>query len=279
MSLVDRLRVLTYNVLSSEHADGARRQELVRRGLADLAPDVVALQEVTCDERWDQARDLLGEGWTILRHPAQPPDPVGACLATRWPVGTSHGLDLHVTPDAVRLPWAATVAVEVILPDPFGQVLIVHHKPNWQLTAEAVREQQALASARWIEELTADRPGLPVVVLGDFDAPPDAASIRFWTGRQSLGGISVRYEDAWDVRHPGEEGHTFTPRNPLVVAGEMKLERGRRIDYVLIRSGVHGPLLDAADCRLIFNEPVDGVWPSDHFGVLADLIRPIAELG
>jgi hypothetical protein len=25
------------------------------------------------------------------------------------------------------------------------------------------------------------------------------------------------------------------------------------------------------DARLAFHEPVDGVWPSDHFGVVADL--------
>jgi endonuclease/exonuclease/phosphatase family metal-dependent hydrolase len=271
---VERLRVLTYNVLSFEHADGGRRQEIVRRGLADLAPDVVALQEVTRDDNRDQARELLGDGWTILPHPAEPPDPVGACLAVRWPVGPAYALDLHLTPEATGLPWAAAIAVQVRLPDPFGRVLFVHHKPNWQLTAEAVRERQAVATARWVEQLVSDGPDQPVVVVGDFDAGPDAASMRFWTGRQSLDGMSVRYEDAWDMCHPDEPGHTFSPRNPLVVAGEMTLERGRRIDHVLLRCGVHGPALDVADCRLVFDEPVDGVWPSDHFGVLADLVRP-----
>lgn len=271
---MDRLRLLTYNVLSFDHADGSRRQEVVRRGLVDLAPDVVALQEVTHSRDRDQARELLGPGWTIVEHPAQPPDPVGACLATRWPVGRRVALGLQAFPGAEGLPWAAAVAVEVVLPEPLGTVLVVHHKPNWQLTAEVVREQQALTAARWIEDMVADRPELPVVVLGDFDAGPDAASMRFWTGRQSLGGTSVRYEDAWEVRHPDEAGHTFSPRNPLVLAGEMKLERGRRIDHILVRAGVHGPPLDVADCRLAFDEPVDGVWPSDHFGLVADLVRP-----
>jgi endonuclease/exonuclease/phosphatase family metal-dependent hydrolase len=54
----------------------------------------------------------------------------------------------------------------------------------------------------------------------------------------------------------------------------MPLERGRRTDHILTRSGPHGPLLDVADCRLVFDQPVDGVWASDHFGVLADLRRP-----
>ncbi len=173
---MDRLRLLTYNILSFDRADGRSRQEVVERGLAGLDLDVIALQEVTRDGERDQARELLGPEWTIFSHPSQPPDPVGACLATRWPTGEPRTLDLHVSPEVEGLPWAAALAVEVALPAPIGTVLIVHHKPNWQLTAEAIRERQALATARWIEELIIDRPDLPVVVLGDFDAAPDAAS-------------------------------------------------------------------------------------------------------
>lgn len=271
---VDSVLMLTYNVLSRDHASGRRRQEIIREGLLQLQPDVVALQEVTRAADVDQARELLGDDVTILDHPAEPADPVGACLATRWPVAAVNNLDLHLGPDAFELPWAAAVAAEVELPPPIGPVLVIHHKPNWQLTAEALRERQAVATAQWIEGLVAERPGLPVVVLGDFDAAPDAASLRFWTGRQSLNGISVRYEDAWQAHHPGRPGLTFDPRNPLVRAGEMKLERGRRIDYILIRSGAHGPALDVANCRIVFDQPVDGIWPSDHYGLLAELQRP-----
>lgn len=66
----------------------------------------------------------------------------------------------------------------------------------------------------------------------------------------------------------------FTPGNPLVRTGRMPVERGRRIGDILIRSGPHGPRLDVAGCRLIFTEPVGGVWAGDHSGVLADLRPP-----
>jgi endonuclease/exonuclease/phosphatase family metal-dependent hydrolase len=266
------MRVLTYNLLSYDQADGARRTEVVQAELARLRPDVVALQEVTRTDDHDQARDLLGPGYAIVDHPGRSEDGIGACLASRWPVEAVHVLDLHVVPDADGLPWAAAVAAE--LDGPPGRVLVVHHKPNWQLDREHVREAQAVRTAAFVRELTVDRPDLPVVLLGDFDAGPAAASIRFLTGRQSLAGMGVRYEDAWEVAHPGEPGHTFSPRDPLVTAGEMALERGRRIDHVMVRSGPHGALLDVADCRLVLDEPVGGVWASDHFGVLADLVRP-----
>jgi hypothetical protein len=57
-----------------------------------------------------------------------------------------------------------------------------------------------------------------VVLAGDLDATPDAASVRFWRGRQSLGSMSVCYRDAWGSTHPDEPGHTFTAENPLVTA-------------------------------------------------------------
>jgi endonuclease/exonuclease/phosphatase family metal-dependent hydrolase len=73
--------------------------------------------------------------------------------------------------------------------------------------------------------------------------------------------------------HPGESGHTFTARNPLVTAenDDWALELGRRIDYVMVRCVEHGPTLDISSCKRIFDKPVEGMWASDHFGVLADL--------
>jgi endonuclease/exonuclease/phosphatase family metal-dependent hydrolase len=97
-----------------------------------------------------------------------------------------------------------------------------------------------------------------VVLLGDFDDTPDSSSVRFWTGRQSLDGFSVAYRDAWEAVHPGDPGQTFTPANPLVRAGEMSLELGRRIDYIMIRCSVHGPSLHVSDCQQVFDQPVDG---------------------
>ena len=265
------VRVVTLNVLAREYADGASRERLVQRRLAELEPDVVALQEVTRTADLDQAVALLGQDMTVIDSPEPSPDGVGACVATRWPVEGVHLLDLHLVPETDGLPWASAVAVEVAAP--FGPLLVVHHKPNWQLDREWVRERQAVATARFVHELIEQRPA-PVIVLGDFDAGPDAASMRFWTGRQSLDGWGVRYEDAWEVHHPDEPGHTFSPANPLVRDGDMPLERGRRIDHILVRSGTHGPLLDVADCALLLDEPVDGIWASDHFGLVADLAVP-----
>jgi endonuclease/exonuclease/phosphatase family metal-dependent hydrolase len=268
----DTVRVLTLNLLSPEHADWGRRREVLRDGLRHLRPDVVALQETVWGDGYDQATDLLGPDYRIARHSARSADRVGAVLASRWPFGAVREVDLHVTP-RVDLPWAAAIVAEVMLPAPFGPSVFVHHKPTYQVGHARERELQTVACARFVEEFVADR-DLHVVLLGDFDDTPDSSSVRFWTGRQSLDGHSVAYRDAWDAVHPGDTGHTFTPVNPLVSAGEMSLELGRRIDYVMVRCGIHGPSLHITDCRRVFDEPVNGTWASDHFGVLARLRPP-----
>jgi hypothetical protein len=60
--------------------------------------------------------------------------------------------------------------------------------------------------------------------------------------------------------HADLPGHTFAADNPLTRAGEVALELGRRIDYVLVRCGMHGPSLDILDCRLLLDAAVNGVW-------------------
>jgi endonuclease/exonuclease/phosphatase family metal-dependent hydrolase len=166
-------------------------------------------------------------------------------------------VDLNVTPRTADFPCTTLVA-EVLSPDPVGPLLIVNHLPSWQLGFEHERELQAVAAARIIEEVVGRR-SMHVVLAGDFDATPDAASVRFWSGRQSLSGMSVCYRDAWESTHPGDPGHTFTPRNPLVSDLEWLLELGRRIDYIMVRCGDHGPTLDVSACARIFDAPVDGV--------------------
>ena len=101
----------------------------------------------------------------------------------------------------------------------------------------------------------------------DLDAEPDAASLRFLTGRQSLDGLSVCYRNTWDAVHPAAPGGTFVASNP-VAPDHWPFER---IDHILIRCGEHGgPTLRIEGCELAFAEPVDGVWASNHLGLVAD---------
>jgi endonuclease/exonuclease/phosphatase family metal-dependent hydrolase len=273
----DAVRVATLNLWGRRGAWEERRRVLAE-GFRALDPDLVAFQEAVVTDDYDQVADILGPNYHLAHQTDREAgrggdveDGQGISIASRWPLGEVWEPDLNVTPRTADFA-CGTIIAEVFAPEPVGPLLFVNHLPNWQLTFEHERELQTVIVARAIEEIAEER-DLHVVLAGDLDATPEAASVRFWRGRQSLGGMSVCYRDAWGSTHPGEPGHTFTAENPLVTAEnwDWELELGRRIDHVLVRCSAHGPTLDIRACERLFDEPVNGVWASDHFGVVADL--------
>jgi endonuclease/exonuclease/phosphatase family metal-dependent hydrolase len=236
---MDVIRVATQNIWGY-HGDWPARRPQLRR-LQDF--DLVALQEAFDD----QPRELL-EGHEIAHRHEK-----GVAIASRWPIVRTHELA------------SDTLVAEIDAP--LGRLVFANHAASYELPAEHAREREAVALARFIEELDPEH----AIVAGDFNATPDSAGIRFLLGLQSLDGTSVAYRDAGDV------GHTFTPENLMMPTGEggkWALDPGRRIDYLLVRCNDHGPTLEARGGERLFDEPDGSVWASDHFGVGAVLALP-----
>lgn len=257
------------NVFGPGNPGWDRRHPLIAETIRALDPDVVALQEVPVDSPEILDR-LIGPGYHLTHFSRPSDDGVAGTLATRWPHRLITEIDLRVSERSSRtLPWCAAVLVE--LDTPVGRMLVTHHKPSWPLPFELEREQQAVLVARAVEEHIGDQ-DVHAVVLGDLDAAPDSASLRFWRGRQPAQQLSVCYQDAWEYTHPDDPGHTFELANPLVRDGEFATAASRRIDHILVRCGLRGPTLLVTDCRRVLDRPVGGVWASDHYGVVADLV-------
>jgi endonuclease/exonuclease/phosphatase family metal-dependent hydrolase len=264
------VRVLTLN-LYGRRGDWNARRAVIAEGLRGLRPDLVAFQEAIVTEEYDQAADSLGPDYHLAHQAEREPGEEGVergqgvSIGSRWPLGKVREVDLHVTPRTAGFACTTLIAE---LDTPLGSLIFANHVASWQLQFERERELQALAAARALEELDADH----IVLAGDLTADPESGGVRFLCGRQSLEGTSVCYRDAWESVHGTEPGETFTPRNPLLSDWDWPF---RRLDYVLVRCGEHGgPTLEIVDCRVVFDEPVDGVWASDHFGVVADLKLP-----
>ena len=274
--MANGVRVVTQN-LWGRRGDWEARRAVLRDGLADLKPDLVALPESVVNGEYDQVLDVLGDGFHVVhqreREPGDGTDVEagqGHSLASRWPVGEVRELDLHLTPSTEGFA-CGTLAAEIQAPEPLGTLIFAFHNPSWKLHQAYERELQAVAAARFLQEL-ADGRARHVILTADLDADPESASARFWTGRQALGGTSVCYRDAWESIHPGEPGHTFTPETPIMIGRDWPF---RRIDYVFVRCGEHeGPTLEITSCERLFDQPVDGVWASDHFGLCVDLAVP-----
>ena len=263
------MRVLTLNLWGTRGDWEARRSVLVR-GLRELEPDLVAFVEAIKTNGYDQVVDLLGSGFHVCHQQEREPDGQGVSIASRWPIGEVHEVDLNVSPRTSDFACATLVA-EIQAPNPFGLLVFASHLPNWQLQFERERELQAVAATRFLEELVENRDA-HVVLASDLSSDPDAANVRFITGRQSLERTSVCYRNAWESVHPDELGETSKTENPLVADWDWPF---KRLDYVFVRCGDHGgPTLEITACERVFDKPVGGIWASDHFGVWADLRVP-----
>jgi endonuclease/exonuclease/phosphatase family metal-dependent hydrolase len=266
------VRVLTCNIYNTE-GNWAEREPLLKGGLAALDPDVMAFQETVLTDAWDQVRAIVGDGYEIVHSRHREPGAFGVSIASRWPIHRVGELDFDVSPRAWTYAATALLA-EIEAPAPIGTLYVVNHFPDYQPSHEWERERQTLMMAGRLEERVREKAG-HVVVMGDLDAEPDAASLRFLAGRQSLDDVSVCYRNAWASRHLGERCETFTMRNALVAAAENWDWPFREIDHIFVRCGDRDqPSLAIRECELAFDKPVDGVWGSDHIGLVADLGLP-----
>jgi endonuclease/exonuclease/phosphatase family metal-dependent hydrolase len=274
-----RVRVLTLNV---ENLEGdPRRQEIIRAELQRLDPDLLSLQEVVQDDKHDQFADLLRG--TNLRglHQAEvirytPPYASrygGAAVASRWPMRLVEALDLR-TANCEISPWM-TLAAVVEIPGE-AEMLFIGTTPCAGLDGAAARERHVVMLTDLDQR---HRRELPTVIAGDFTTNPDSSSIRYLRGLQSLSGQSVQYHDAWIVAGDGP-GYTWDCDNPLAqrvhdaIIGQPNFRE--RIDYVFVGAtapyqGHPNAYARILSAEVVFNSPVDGMWPSDHFGLLVEL--------
>lgn len=270
------LKILTLN-LWHDQGPWARRLPRIRQWIERLDPDVVALQEVLRGAAFDQLQEVFAGRAVHLdfaeatRFWREPHLSFGNAIASRWPIRDREELRLPESGDHEK-----RVALSVTLETPHGLLGFTCTHLNWKLHHGMVRERQALALADFSR---ARRPGLdlPPVIAGDLNAEPDSAEVRYLTGLQSLEGRSALFYDAWRVAGDGGPGYTWSNRNPYA---QVAIEPDRRIDYVLAGYPRPNGVGRFERCRVVCDDEEGGIWPADHFGVLAELrTEPIEGLG
>jgi endonuclease/exonuclease/phosphatase family metal-dependent hydrolase len=260
------LRVVTLNIWN-RGGPWEARLDAIRTGLADLEPDIVGLQEVlrpTTSDAPDQARQIAdGFGYQIAYGASFDGGGVefGNAALSKFPILRSEVFALPKldAPESRCLVFAELDA-------PFGKVPFFVTHLSWRFNEGHVREAQVKTIAEHIKRLCPIE-GFPPVLVGDFNACPDADEIRYLKGLCSLGGRSVYFADTFGIVGRGE-GTTFTRKNPF--AADLR-EPDRRIDYIFVRGPDQRGRGEPIDAHVCFDLPRNGVYPSDHFGVSATI--------
>jgi len=88
------------------------------------------------------------------------------------------------------------------------------------------------------------------------------------TGEAAVPVPGVMFRDAWLAAGNTEPGATASNANPFYAGN---LDRDRRIDFVLVGTPKLGGVGQVLDARIAGAAPVEGMWPSDHLAVVAEL--------
>jgi endonuclease/exonuclease/phosphatase family metal-dependent hydrolase len=266
------LRVVTLNLLhggltserwgSDNELD--ERLALVTDGLRALDADVVALQEASVGgERGDvTARLARALGYHHVRK-GSTSHMFGSSVLGRL---ATWLLDLDEGPAIVsRHPLAASrhwvldacdgyyrrvlLCAEVCAPSGPIEVCSTHLDGSTCQANEVARR------------LTAGARRSPLILMGDLNTTENETALRELRERLAL-------VDAFRAANPDQPGFT----DGQDVYAPTPTARGR-IDYVLVGPAARAPVVES---RVVFNVPIrdadgDPLWPSDHYGVLAEI--------
>lgn len=265
-----RLRVLTLNMWHREDPWELRR-EVIRRGLRKLDPDIIGFQEVlelrAGELKQNQLDDLLRD--FPYRYAFGPAQTLGVGFEFGNAVASKHPLHGQ---QVFKLPGEETgetrSVVHAWVTTPFGEVPVFVTHLNWKLDHGSVRIRQVQRLVELIERHAPVSETWPPILMGDFNAEPESDEIRFLRGFATIENKSIFFADAWAYGGDGGPGFTFDRKNPYAARSH---EPPRRIDYIFVRGPSARWQGEPLTTRLVFDEPEDGVYASDHFGVYTEL--------
>jgi endonuclease/exonuclease/phosphatase family metal-dependent hydrolase len=261
------ITVLSLNIWNDD-GPWKERAERIREWIERLDPDLIGLQEVLVGPSRNQALELLqGRDYSVVYGKAidfwkDATLGFGNAIASRWPISDSETVSLPDAGDGEK-----RIAISATIDAPVGPISFTSTHLNWKLHHGFVRERQVVALGE-LALRRRPRGGFPPLVVGDFNAEPESTEIRYTSGLHALHGKSLYLRDAW--RHAGDAGPgtTWSNRNSYARSA---LEPERRIDYIFAAPPLANGVGFIETCRVVCDDERDGVWPSDHFGVFAEL--------
>ena len=246
------LRLVTLNLYHDKDEWPKRRTQIVDE-LKRLRPDAIALQEVLQHEglvnqaEWLATR--LGYQWHFVStDPAGQPRRYGNAVLTRRPILKRGQKSLQPLDDSRT---AAFVRIDVD-----GRPVNVYATHlHWTDQGGAIRAQQI---ADLMQYIAATSEGIPSLVAGDFNATADSPE---------LAALRERFVDTYGNQHPQAD---VTSRSTL----NLKYFAPKRIDHVFFQRDAFIPV----GATILFNQPdAQGIWASDHFGLLVELRLTVLE--
>lgn len=244
------MKILTLNTWQ-ERGPWQKRWELIFKGLREYNADIVGFQEVF-NMDWAQTVQKRS-GYP---HLAVSDEHSGLIFLSNWQI-TEQACHIMATksPSEDYLRYAFYVRVE----SDNEKIALFNTHLSWRVDENDVRMKQTMELADFVEQKAGD---LPAAIMGDFNMGPYTPPMVYLREMK-------QWIDTYAGINMGAMGLTWDYRNPYAEAERDKMAE-RRIDYIFIRER-KGPLKRIRASKVVFDTPSgEGIFPSDHFGVLTE---------
>lgn len=264
------MRVLTWN-LWWRFGPWEQRMTGIRSTLEAADADVICLQEVWGAEDGDDQAELLAGplGMEVARSPQRFHRGVsfGNAILSRHPIEHTECIRLDRGDGG---PGHRSV-VHARVRGPHGAVPVFCTHLAYRFDESALRQAQLRDVARLVDARRGDpETDHPAVLCGDLNAVPTSDEVRMLTGESPPPVPGLTFTDSWATVGNGP-GWTWDATNPHQADAFWPR---RRLDYVLVSWPRPKPLGNPWRAELVGTHAVDGVVPSDHYGVVVDLTGP-----
>lgn len=259
-----RLKVLTWNIWW-RHGPWEDRSMVIEKSLAEIDADIIVLQEVWSDKNTNYAAVLADKlGFHFVYDNCMDMGDVGFgnAILSRWPITQSDVVTFY----GRELTGQTRHAIFAEIDGPRGKIPIFATHLEWQLHQSDIRQKQVTELTHFVDSKTTLK--FPHIICGDFNADPDSEEIRMLTGLAATPVEGLVFHDAWSFAGDGSLGMTWDNTNPFSV---LEYEPDRRIDYIFVGLPAAKGAGHIVDCKVVGNKPINDVYPSDHFAVLAEL--------
>ena len=260
----DTFTVMTWN-LWWQFGPWQERAPAIAATLAREAPDIICLQEVWDDGTRNFAAELAeGLGYSHAYAPGAKPNGIhmGNAVLSRWPIAGNEIAKLYGEKGAEEF----RVAIRADISGPNGTIPVISTHLNYLPYHSHIRQKQVADILGFIKRGKTEHN--PPILCGDFNAEPASDEIRMITGLRASPVEGLAMLDAWHMCHPTDPGFTWSNDNPF--AAECR-EPDRRIDLIFAGYPKPDGTGQILDCRITGNTPINGIHPSDHYGVIATL--------
>lgn len=138
---------------------------------------------------------------------------------------------------------------------------------NTHLNAAGDDELRAYQVQQMYEFIWEKSQNRPIIAMGDFNFTPDSIPYHEMVLMADMRDSHREYADA----HPELDSYTrdgFTS-DPRINPNNPRKNKPKRIDFIFFKDMPSQPL-EIERSRLVFNAPVNGMFLSDHLGVMID---------